>query len=341
MLHESDHLSRQIESRVLASSLVRQFQFIVEPYLSGVRIDTYLSRQLRNYTSWRLHRMVGAGLVSVNGITAETDQRVYPRQVVSIRLVEPPDKLLPPSDDHFEFVFEDPWVIVVDKPAGLIAHPVGDFQGGTLVNTLQRHLDLQSPLKGLLRPGIVHRLDRMTSGLIVVTKDHLSHRLLSIDFQRGRPSKTYVALVEGVPDFDRMTIDLPIGMHPSGNSVLMSAGPNARKPRRATTEVVVTSREDGYSIVKCRLLTGRNHQIRVHLAHVGHPVLGDEYYAAHGHLREAMKQVPDESTVSRHALHACQLSFQHPILQVPLTFSAPPPADFWALADDRQHQAGL
>ncbi|APZ90899.1 RluA family pseudouridine synthase [Fuerstiella marisgermanici] len=311
---------------------MNQFLFIVEPYLSGVRIDTFLARQLRNYTPWRLHRMVCAGLVWVNGVTAEPDHRVYRDERVAIRLVEPPDKLLPPSDDAFAIVYEDPWLIVVNKPAGLIVHPVGNFRGGTLINSLQRHLDSQAKFKGLLRPGIVHRLDRMTSGLLVVTKDHLSHRLLSIDFQRGRPTKTYHALVEGCPTFERLTIDLPIGQHPGGDSILMSARPDARRPRHAKTEAMVKARHGTHSLIECRLLTGRNHQIRVHLAAVGHPVLGDEYYAANGCIRRP-SEIEDTEPERRHALHACQLTFQHPILQMPLTFNAPPPNDFWELAD--------
>ena len=155
--------------------------------------------------------MVGAGLVSIDDLPAETDQRVHRGQRVAIHLLEPPDKLLTPEAIALDIVYEDPWLLVIDKPVGLVAHPVGDYQSGTLSNAVQEHLDQQSVAKGILRPGIVHRLDRMTSGLIVVTKDHLSHRLLSADFQEGRPSKSYLALIEGEPDFEERVIDLAIG----------------------------------------------------------------------------------------------------------------------------------
>lgn len=315
---------------------MHQFQFIVEPYLSGVRVDTFLARHLRNFTSWRLHRMVSAGAVTVDDLPAEPDQRVYRRQKVLIRLLEPPDKLLPPSDNPFAVVYEDPWLLVIDKPAGLITHPVGHFQGGTLSNALQAYLDAQTVDRGLLRPGIVHRLDRMTSGLLVVTKEHLSHRLLSLDFQRGRTAKGYTALIEGCPKFTERVIDLPIGQRRGTNSVLMSAGPEARKARAARTDVVVVERRADYAVVACELHTGRNHQIRVHLAEIGHPILGDEYYGRDGVIRQAPRFAGAAPTEHRHALHASRLAFQHPVLQTPLTFTSHPPADFWALASVRQ-----
>ena len=312
---------------------MHSYQFIVERYLSGVRVDSFLARHLRNYTSWRLHRMVCAGAVMISDVQAEPQQRVYRGQVVSIRLLEPPDKLLSPSPVKFGVVYEDLWLLVIDKPVGLVAHPVGDFQEGTLSNAVQHYLDRQTAAKGLLRPGIVHRLDRMTSGLIVVTKDHLSHRLLSIDFQRGRTSKTYVALVEGRPEFDSLVIDLPIGQRVGSNSVLMSARPDARKRRLARTDVVVRKKSDSHSLVECQLHTGRNHQIRVHLAEIGHPVLGDEYYGSGGIIQNASRPAGDEPTPLRHALHASRLGFQHPVLQHPVEFTSAPPADFWQLAE--------
>ncbi len=311
---------------------MHRHQFIVEPYLSGVRVDSFLSRHLRNYTTWRLHRMVAAGLVSIDDTPAGTDQRVYRGQAVVVQLVEPPDKLLSSAEVGIDVVYEDPWLLVIDKPVGLVAHPVGDFQRGTLSNAIQHHLDQSSTAKGLLRPGIVHRLDRMTSGLIVVTKDHLSHRLLSIDFQQGKPSKSYVALVEGDPAFESRAIDLPIGRQSATNSVLMSAGPDAKNVRTARTDVKVIQRFGAYAVVECLLHTGRNHQIRVHLAQIGHPVLGDEYYGAHGTIRNAPRFGGEAPTAKRHALHASRLSFLHPILQVPMEFTSRPPADFWQLA---------
>jgi 23S rRNA pseudouridine1911/1915/1917 synthase len=311
---------------------------IVEPYLSGVRVDSFLAKHFRNYTSWRLHRMVSAGMAKIDDAPAEPADRVFRGQRVSIRLIEPPDKLLEPEPIPVTIVYEDPWIIVVDKPAGLVAHPVGDFQEGTLSNVLQSHLDKQTAIRGLLRPGVVHRLDRMTSGLIVTAKEHLSHRLLSIDFQHGKLAKSYVALVEGSPQFESQMIELPIGQRPGGNTVLMSARPDAKNARPAKTKVTVVQRFETYSLVECVLFTGRNHQIRVHLSHIGYPIVGDEYYGPHGTIRQAPRFEGEDPTEERHALHAASLSFLHPILREWMTFRTTPPADFWALCHDRLDQ---
>lgn len=306
---------------------------IVEAYLSGVRIDSFLSKHLRNYTSWRINRMVTAGLAKIDDQPAAPEDRVFRGQRVSLRLLEPPDKLLDPEPIVVPVVYEDPWLIVVDKPAGLVAHPVGDFQDGTLSNVLQSHLDRQTAIKGLLRPGVVHRLDRMTSGLIVTAKEHLAHRLLSIDFQHGKLSKSYIALIEGCPDFETRTLEFSIGQRPGGNSVLMSARADAKNPRPAKTRVTVVRRFENYSMVECVLFSGRNHQIRVHLSHIGHPILGDEYYGPHGTIKQAPRFDGDDPTEERHALHAASLGFFHPILREWMQFRTSPPIDFWALAD--------
>ena len=308
-------------------------EFIVEAYLSGVRIDSFLSKHLRNYTSWRINRLVTAGLAKINDQPAAPEDRVFQGQRVALRLLEPPDKLLDPEPIVVPVVYEDPWLIVVDKPAGLVAHPVGDFQDGTLSNVLQSHLDRQTATKGLLRPGVVHRLDRMTSGLIVTAKEHLSHRLLSIDFQQGKLSKSYVALIEGCPDFETRTLEFSIGQRPGGNSVLMSARADAKNPRPAKTRVTVVRRFENYSMVECVLFSGRNHQIRVHMSHIGHPIVGDEYYGPHGAIKQAPRFDGDDPTEERHALHAASLGFFHPILREWMQFRTSPPADFWALAD--------
>ncbi|MCH2212432.1 MAG: RluA family pseudouridine synthase [Fuerstiella sp.] len=302
--------------------------FTVDSYLSGVRIDSFLAKHLRNYTTWRLHRMVAAGLVRVNDLPAIRTQRVYRGQTVSVRLVEPPDKLLDPDGTAVRLVYEDPWLIVVDKPAGMVAHPVGKFQNGTLTNVLQNHLDQLTPAPGLLRAGIVHRLDRMTSGLMVVTKEHHTHRLVSEDFQNGRLKKSYVALVQGRVPFDERIIELKIGQLPGGQSILMSAKSDAIRQRAAKTRVTVLQRTQRISVVACQPYTGRNHQIRVHMAEIGHPVLGDEFYGHRGTVRAVSTDERSHPSQCRHALHAARLEFQHPILKTVLTFMAQPPPDF-------------
>lgn len=274
--------------------------------------------------------MVCEGLVTINDFQAETDQRVFKGQTVSIRLIEPPDKLLEAQQASLNVVWEDPWLMVLNKPVGVVAHPVGEFQDSTLCNAIQSHLDSQTVAAGILRPGIVHRLDRMTSGLIVIAKEHTSHRLLSLDFQAGRPQKSYLAIVAGCPEFEQKRIELPIGIRDGDSGVLMSARASAQNPRKARTDITVRQRFENCSLVECRLYTGRNHQIRVHMAEIGHPVLGDEFYAAHGEIIANPRANGAGPTRHRHALHASQLGFRHPILQQDLKFQIEPGTDFWA-----------
>ena len=309
---------------------MRAFEFVVEPFHSGCRIDTFLAQHLRNYTSWRIHRMVSSGAGTVNGLPASPLHRVFRGQRIGIRLVEPPDKLLRKSANNLQIVYEDPWLLVIDKPAGIVCHPVGEFDGDTVTNRLQCYFDERLNQQGLQRPGIVHRLDRMTSGLLVVSRDQRTHRLLSEDFQKGRIVKRYLARVEGSVPFEELEIDLPIGRHPEGRSVLMSVDEDAIAPRASHTIVRVLRRQSDECVVECELLTGRNHQIRVHMAAIGHPVLQDEFYGSQGQLRMTKegRTAPGEQ---RHALHASRLQFVHPVFQSRMCFDSVPPNDFWDL----------
>ena len=342
-------------------------ELVVERYLSGVRIDTFLARHFRNYTPWKLQRIVAAGQVKLDGNTVEIAERVYQGDTVSIGLIEPPDKVHRPQPLPVDIVYEDAWLIVVDKPPGQIVHPAGDLQTGTLCNALQHHFDQQTAWPGLLRPGIVHRLDRMTSGLIVVAKEHLAHRQLSIQFQQERISKSYLALVEGVLADQRGTIDVPIGTSPEAGSVLMSCSPEAGDRRPSRTDYEVLARGPENTLVRARPRTGRNHQIRLHLAEIGHPVVGDEFYGPYGAIKlskaeykalcarrtdlhragqklgqtlgtngESTDDVEADEPTGRHALHAHRLEFVHPILGGRVTFESPLPADISGLVREFQ-----
>lgn len=310
------------------------FNFVVHPIDHGRRIDAFLARHLRNYTTYRLHRMVAAGLVKVDQLPCEVSQRIFRSQTVSITLIDPPDKLLAPKQLPFRVLYEDPWMLVVDKPAGMVAHPIGEFQSGTLCNGIQDRLDKATVAAGLLRPGIVHRLDRMTSGLLMVAKTSDMHVRLSAMIQNGQIDKQYLALVLGHPTFEETVINKPIGAVP-GSSILMSVALNSRNPRTARTDVKVLHQLRSTSLVQCRLHTGRNHQIRVHLASVGHPVVGDEFYRA-GNLVTSTPECQRDLSV-RHALHATALRFQHPILQHTITVRSAPPANFWHIPMPASH----
>ncbi len=315
-------------------------ELIVESYLHGVRIDSFLVRHFRNYTPYRMQRLVRASQVRIEGVVAETDDRVYRGQAVEVRLLEPPDHLLPPEPREIEILFEDSWLIVVNKPADIVVHPCGNYVSGSLANVLQAHFDSQTQLRGLVRPGIVHRLDRLTSGVMVCTKDHLAHRKLSIHFEQGRVLKNYLALVHGVMHEDRFEVTLPIGQWPGGGTIRMSTAPDAVDARASRTLYEVVERFAGFTLVRAEPHTGRLHQIRVHLAGIGFPVVADEFYSPASELRlshlvaqtvtangtnhsNGTPPAVDELLMSRQALHARSLRFVHPITGEVVTFEAP------------------
>ncbi|MEE3366967.1 MAG: RluA family pseudouridine synthase [Planctomycetota bacterium] len=319
-----------------ASSGPPEVHFSVADYLGGRRIDAVVGRQLRNHTRFRIHRLLRAAAVCIDGRVASPTQRVYPGQRIAVRLLEPPDKLLRATPMPLEVIYEDEWLVAINKPAGLIMHPAKYDTADTLVNGLQWYLDQSAPAIGLLRPGIVHRLDKNTSGVLISTRDHLSHRQLSISFQDREVQKTYLAIVEGCPRPESGTIDSPLGGTTAPDSSLVSAEPDAIAPRSARTDFTVLEKLAGCSLVEARPLTGRLHQVRVHLASIGHPLLGEPFYGPRGEIRcdrEGRPLVtppanPPWPSIARHALHARSLSFNHPITGQPLTIEAPLPDDF-------------
>jgi len=309
-------------SSVNSTSQALTTTVVVEDYLHGVSVEAFLIRHFRNYTIWRVQRLVMAGCVTINDMRTGRFRRVRRGDRVTIRLVEPPDKLHKPEDMNLEIVYEDPWFIVVNKPVNIAAHPVGLIQSGTLVNGLQAYLDQKSKLRGLVRPGIVHRLDRMTTGLMVTTKDHNGHRLISADFEHGNISKSYLAIVHGVVENDSGTIDRPVGPRPG--SILMTTESGARWYKDATTDYRVLERFKDRTLVHVVPKTGRVHQIRVHFSSVGHPLIGDEFYG----FGEPTSKRPGNA---RHALHAAVLSFTHPMLKRRMVFRSELPPDMRAM----------
>ena len=308
---------------------------VVESYLSGCRVDTFLAKHFRSYTPWRMHRMVRAKQVTVEGTIATPDRRVFKDERVTVNLIEPPDNLMPAEEISFGVVFEDEWLLIVNKPAGLIVHPTGNNPSGTLTNAVQHYLDQKTTFPGQAKPGVVHRLDRDTSGVVALAKDHLSHRLLSIQFQRERIAKAYLALVDGVVKADSGTIDLPIGRARSGASALMSCQADAIDAKASKTNYEVVERFARHTLVKAKPRTGRLHQIRVHFATIGHPVVGDDFYGHLGELKPDRERPspgqpappPISPYIARQALHAAELSFAHPITGEWHTFTAPLPED--------------
>jgi 23S rRNA pseudouridine1911/1915/1917 synthase len=327
-------------------------EFIVEPFFGGKRIDSFLVKHLRNYSTFRLQRMIKAGCVTVNDILAEYSHRVRPNELIRIKLLSPPDHVAVPAPLPLEVIYEDPWLLAVNKPPGQIVHPGGEFEGTTLLNAIQFYFDQHTPLPGLIRPGIVHRIDRQTSGVMIVPKHHLPHRKLTQQFTRGEISKTYIAIVRGCLPEDSGMIDLPIGVVPNPTCTLSCAKPIAVDAKSARTQFQVLERFSEYTLVEARPLTGRHHQIRIHFSEIGYPLLADEFYDRFGIIKDGTPlELPDENPTSverdteepirestvpfydpdlplrRHALHAASIQLDHPIMKMPIAFEAPLPDD--------------
>ena len=279
-----------------------------------VRLDRFLANKLPEYSRSRLQQLVRTGFVRLNGAT--TRPRHLVRSGDKIELTEPPLEKIDnqPEPIPLEVLFEDKDIIVINKPPGLVVHPGAGHRQHTLVNALLSHCPTLSGIGGKERPGIVHRLDKETSGCLVVAKNDWAHRELSRQFAERRVEKIYLALVAGKLREEAGVIEEKIGRHPVHRQRMSVA---SARGRPAKTQYRVVRSEDQASLVECRLYSGRTHQIRVHLHHLGHPVLGDKVYAAH-----FAKNFP------RHMLHAWKLGFRHPCSGESKSFEAPLPNDF-------------
>jgi 23S rRNA pseudouridine1911/1915/1917 synthase len=291
----------------------------------GERLDAWLARQLPALSRSRLQALIDDGHVLLDGGRARPSARLRAGQAVRVDVPPPVPAQPQPEDIPIAVVYEDAHLLVVNKPAGLVVHPGAGTSRGTLVNALLRHVRDLSGVGGVLRPGIVHRLDRGTSGLLVVAKDDETHRSLVRQFAGRTVEKEYLALVLGNPARDSGEIDAPIGRDPVHRK-MMSV--RASRGREARTSWRVEERFDGAALLRVRIHTGRTHQVRVHLASIGHPVAGDAVYGGtrtlpsrRGAAREAF------ASLDRPALHAARLSFTHPTTGERLTFEAPLPAD--------------
>ena len=282
---------------------------------AGTRLDLFLASELAQFSRARLQALIRDGSVLLNGKPAR------PRELVrtddQIELTEPAIVKIEtqqPEAIPLEILFEDDDLLVLNKPVGLVVHPGAGNREHTLVNALLAHCTNLSGIGGEERPGIVHRLDKDTSGCLVVAKNDTTHRELSKQFAERTTQKTYLALVVGIPKKSRGTIDAPIARHPVHRQRMRVS---QRRGREAKTDYRVVQSGADMSLVECVLHSGRTHQIRVHLHHLGHPVLGDRLYGA----RQA-------SRAPRQMLHAWKLGFLHPHTGQAMSFEAPVPDDF-------------
>ena len=302
---------------------LRRFAVVPE---KAERLDRFLADQL-SLSRTQAARLVADKQVQVNGVVARASRVLEhgDEVVVTIPDVAPPRHLLP-ADIPLQVVWEDEHLAVIDKPAGLVVHPAPGHWDDTLVNALvARGTALGGGVQG--RPGIVHRLDRDTSGLIVVAKNDLAHRRLGHALAQRKVNRRYAALVWGHIDDDPTIVEAPIDRHPKDRTrmAIVEGG------REARTDIHVVARFDVCDLVRCVLHSGRTHQIRVHAAHIGHPVVGDPVYGAGGSRRIGGPARPRaealERATPRQALHAAELAFRHPISGEPLRFRSEWPAD--------------
>ena len=287
----------------------------------GERLDAFLARTVPGLTRSAAQRLLEAGAVTVNGAPGRKNDKTAPGDAVEAALPDPEPVDVVPQDIPLDVVYEDDWVIVVNKPVGMVVHPAPGHPDGTLVNALLHHCgDSLSGINGQLRPGIVHRIDRDTSGLIIAAKNDEAHLALSAQLQDHSLFREYEAVCVGGMKEDAGTVDAPIGRHPVDRKKMAIDRKNGRE---AVTHWRVVERYPGYTWLRCTLETGRTHQIRVHLASLGHPLLGDTVYGA-------KKPVPG---LAGQCLHARRLTFTHPRTGERLTVECPLPGWFEAVLD--------
>jgi len=281
---------------------------------AGQRLDRFLAQALPAFSRARLQALIREKFVIVNGKPARPRDPVRAGIVIELREPEVAKIDVQPEAMHLDVLFEDDDLLVVNKPAGLVVHPGAGHQEHTLVNALLAHCKNLSGIGGRERPGIVHRLDKETSGVLVIAKNDAIHRDLSKQFADRTTGKIYLALIAGTPRQKTGTIDAPIARHPVHRQRMSIA---RRAGRAAKTEYRVVRSTGAVSLVECTLHSGRTHQIRVHLHHLGHPVLGDKIYGGKG-----------AGNFARQMLHAWKLSFVHPRTEKLMSFTAPIPNDF-------------
>jgi len=284
---------------------------------SGQRLDAFLAQEVEGLTRSAAQKLLEKGAVTVAGRPAKKNEKTAAGMVVEVELPDPEPIDVLPQDIPLDIVYEDADVVVVNKPVGLVVHPAPGHPDGTLVNALLHHCgDSLSGINGQLRPGIVHRIDRDTSGLIIVAKNDKAHLALAEQLQDHSLARVYEAVVHGNFREDEGTVDAPIGRHPIDRKKMAI---DRKDGRRAVTHWTVLGRYNGFTHIRCRLETGRTHQIRVHMASIGHPLAGDPVYGGN------RKGLPG---LNGQCLHARKLKFIHPTTKKLVEVECPLPGWF-------------
>jgi 23S rRNA pseudouridine1911/1915/1917 synthase len=297
------------------------------------RLDKYLHGRFSNLTRRFIQDVIRQGEVKVNGTIAKQSLKLSPGDEITLRLPEPPPKEILPEDIPLDIIYEDDDLIVLNKQSDILVHPARGNTHGTLVNALAFYSDSLSTGLGEFRPGIVHRLDRNTTGVMVVTKNDGAQWRIAKQFQRRQVKKTYLAIVHGTPELNADRIKAPLGVHPTTREKY-AIRPDTGKEAITFYEVLESFR--GYSLLKMEPKTGRTHQIRVHLSYIKHPIVADDMYGGkpvyQWQLADAEPAV-QEPLMSRVALHAFSLEFKHPKTEKIVQFEAPLPREMQKLID--------
>ena len=312
-----------IPAEIDSSSDVTSLSFTVSESDAGTRLDAYLVAHINRWSRARLQRLIDAGDVLVNSKPGKASYKVSANDQIEVELTPPPESNFTPENIPLEIVFEDDHIIVINKPPGLVVHPAAGVHSGTLANGLAFHFQ-QLSNAGSIRPGIVHRLDKDTSGLLVVAKTESDHENLTDQFRAREVFKSYVALVYGVVKQQSGAIEQPIARDPRNRTrmAIVAGG------RGALSMFKIRRSYDAFTLLDVELKTGRTHQIRVHLSWLKHPVVGDDVYGSgrENNVQDVQLRARIRK-LNRHFLHAEQLRFRHPHTGEEMRFAAPLPAE--------------
>ena len=313
--------------------MAERTRLVAGPADEGARLDQFLAAHLDGVSRSQIQRLIRDNRVSVSSGDVKASLAVTPNLIVDVD-VPPPLPATPGAEDlPLSIIYDDPDLVVIDKPAGMVVHPAAGHATGTLVNALLHHITDLSGVGGMERPGIVHRLDRGTSGIMVIAKHDRAHRAISVQFHDRQVRKEYLALVWRAPAVG-LRIEDPLGRDPNDRKKMSS---RARRGRTALTEVIEVEALRGVSLVRLSIGTGRTHQIRVHMSEHGFPLVGDALYGGvHKRLPTHLAAV---AKLTRPFLHAARLSFTHPSTGRVMTFEAPLPPDLHSCITALRHTA--
>ena len=318
-----------------SSILNNQLSLKVGNSIKERRIDKYLHShpKLSGFSRVMIQNIIKEGAVKVNGKIVKPSFKLSPGDKIDLTVPRPPSKEIHPQDIPLNIIYEDDDIIIVNKQADMIVHPARGNTNGTLVNALAFYSDKLSSGLGEFRPGIVHRLDRNTTGVMVVTKNDTAQWKIAKQFEQRKTKKSYLAIVHGVPELTADRINAPLGVHPRAREKY-AIRPEIGKEAITVYEVVESFR--GFSLLKMTPKTGRTHQIRVHLSYIKHPIVGDDMYGGKlvypWQLQDA-EPAPQDPVINRVALHASTLEFKHPTTEKIMKFEAPLPKDMQNLLD--------